>query len=221
MNFGQLQTLVSVWLDDVNFGYFSQAQVKVWLNNAQIEAQKLLLEAGQNYYVQRWQTSLVVNQSDYILPSDFMKLHRLELVVSGTVPNETVQVINPVTLNQQDLISNTQDAYPAYYYIKRNRLVLLPYPQQVLTMRMYYSPEVADMVNDSDVPDVPAQYHEYLAVLAALDGFLKDQRDPSQFLEKRRYYEKMMKDDATERNVDMPRAIVETGQNSGYVYGFY
>src|ERR1044072_4285102 len=101
MNFLQLQSLVSYWLDDLNFGYFTQAQVKVWLNNAQRDTQKRLIKAGQNYYVKYCSTPLVINQRDYVLPSDFKKLHRLEVVVSGSDPNESVTPLREITINQQ------------------------------------------------------------------------------------------------------------------------
>lgn len=51
MNLSQLQTFVSVQLDDLNKTYFTAAQITVYLNNACREVQKLLLGANQNYYV--------------------------------------------------------------------------------------------------------------------------------------------------------------------------
>ena len=44
MTFVELQVLTSTWLDDVNNGYFTLPQIKQWLNNAQLETQKLVVQ---------------------------------------------------------------------------------------------------------------------------------------------------------------------------------
>lgn len=210
MNFRQLKDLTASWLDDLNFGYFTETQVSVWTNNAQKEVQKRLLKAGKNYYTKCVQTTLVVNQSDYVIPDDFKKLHRLEVIVSGTPPNESKSPLSAITANQQDYIASGSGT-PQAYYFKKNRLVVLPFPNATLTMRLLYSYEVTDMSADSDVPDVPDGYHELIALLACEDGFLKDGRVNELLQKKLASFQKDMDDDAQERNQDMPRTIVETG----------
>lgn len=220
MTFAELKQLVSYWVDDLNFGYFTEAQIGRFLNNAQRELQKRLLNMGQNYYLKPVQTTTVINQSDYVLPDDFEKLHRLEMVITGTAPNETIQPMYPITLNQKDLITLIP-AQPEAYYLKKDRLVLVPVPNVALTLRMYYSPRVEDMSLDTDVPNAPEQYHEYLAVLAAWDCLLKDGRDPSTLAVKIKYYDELLTQDAQQRQVDAPRRIVETGisyGNAGIVF---
>lgn len=220
MNLSDLRNLASFWLDDLNQTYFTPTQLNQFLNNALFETQKLLIQAGQNYYLKPVQTSLIVNQSDYVLPSDFLKLHRLELVVTGTPPNEDVVPIAPITVNQRDLVPN-HTGQPQYYDIKRNRLEVFPTPDSVLTLRLYYSPRAVGLTLDSDVPDVPDQYHEMIAILAAYDGFLKDGRDPSQLIEKRNFYINMMKTDAQDRLQDAPRSVVVTGDGAGQYFGYW
>lgn len=217
MNLGQLKTLVSVWLDDVNFGYFTEPQITVWLNNAQRECQKLLLQAGQNYYTKEVVTSTVVNQQDYILPTDFFDLNRVAVISAGTGPTATQYPLVYITLNQRDLVTN-QAGYPQYYTLVRNRMSLFPVPNQAQSLLLTYSYLVEDMTLDSDVPDVPPEYHEFLAVLATIDGFIRDGRDMSPMMAKRAYYENMLKQAAQERNLDSPRTIVVTGD---YGYGSY
>lgn len=214
----ELQTLCAYTLDDLQFSYFTQAQLLVWLNNAQREAQKQLLQAGENFYVTVSQTSAVLNQNDYILPSDFLRNHRLEIVVSGTAPNEELIQLQQLTINQQNAIPNGT-GLPYAYYIKKNRFTILPAPDQTYTMRLYYSPRVIDMAISSDTPDVPPQYHEYIAVLATIEGFIKDGRDMNPMLEKKRFYLDLMKQDSENRNVDYPRQVVVT-DDDGWGFGW-
>lgn len=220
MTFLELRQLVSFWVDDLNFGYFTVPQVSRFLNNAQRELQKLLLNAGQNFYIKPVQTTTVINQYDYVLPTDFEKLHRLEMVITGIPPNEAIQPMTSITLNQKDFFG-AGPSTPTAYYLKTNRLSLLPCPQSALVLRMYYSPRVADMINDYDVPSAPEQYHEYIAVLAAYDCLLKDGRDPSTLETKIKYYENMLKMDAQERLLDSSKFIVDTGSseiNNGFLW---
>jgi hypothetical protein len=71
------------------------------------------------------------------------------------------------------------------------------------------------MTQDTDQPDVPVQFQEYSALLATRDGFLKDNRDFSQFQGKISEYQALMHQDADQRNIDAPRSIVMT-ENDGY-----
>jgi len=206
MTFADLSGLTSFWLDDLNFGYYTQTQVNIWLNNAQVEVQKLLIGSGQNRYNLWVGTTLVVGQSDYVLPADFRKLQNLEIVLSGTPPNESVFPVVPITTNQKYLIDMGQST-PAAYRFRKNRLVIQPAPDTALLMRMEYTYLVANMVNPTDVPDVPAEYHEMIALLACADGFIKDGRQNQLLLTKIEAYKEDLKQDAQERNQDLPRGL--------------
>lgn len=214
MTLTQLETLVWSWLDDNDHTYFTQAQVDVWINNAQREAQKQLIQAGENWYVKRSSTSCVQNQDTYALPTDFLKLNKIELVESGTGVNEIRRALKFVTLNTIDTISMTTGT-PECYTIRRNCIILRPIPDNINTLYLDYTYLVVDLSSGSSEPDVPTQYHEYLAVLATIDGMIKDQRDPSPMYKKKDFYLDLMKKDAENRNVDQPREVL-TLDDQGY-----
>jgi hypothetical protein len=219
MLLSDLQTLVLTWLDDVNATYFTIPQVNVWLNNAQREVQKQLLQAGENWYAIAATTSTIASQDTYSLPSDFLKMHRLEILTQGPPgPTEVSVPLDPVTLNESNMIT-LGPSTPGSYYIKKNCLVLRPYPDLVYTMRATYSYLVTDMTDPTQSPDIPLQYQEYLAVLAVLDGLYRDQRDPTNFMGKKQYYLDLMKQDAQSRRQDKPRMVVTTSDSGwGYLY---
>ncbi len=214
MTFLGLQNQVTYWLDDLQFGYFTTVQVKVWLNNAQKEVQKRLVRAGQNHYLKCVQTTLIVNQNDYVLPEDFKELNRLEIILSGTAPNEAKVTLTPITNNQQDLVGGGSGT-PQYYFLKRNRIVLIPAPSSAVLMRMDYTYQVAEMVNDTDLPDVPDAYTELIALLAAEDGHIKDDRSAPLLVKKIDVYQRDLDIAANNRLKDAPRRIVETGDGYG------
>jgi len=211
----EIRTLILSWLDDAQSGYFDATTCNMWINLAQRQVQMELLQAGQNWYEQRVTTSTVVGQADYALPSDFMVLHRLEIVLSGTDDQECRQAVGPITINQQDLVSIPRGT-PSAYILNKDRFTLYPVPSQVWTMRLYYSPRVTDLSSDSDSPDVPEQFMEYLALLAAFDGFIKDDRAPENLIAKKQKYENVLTQMKNHRNQDVPRQIVMVTDYDGW-----
>lgn len=220
MTFSSLQTMVSYIVDDLNFQYFTQSQVQFWINNAQREVQKKLLQTPGNWYVVRSNTSTVLNQSDYQLPSDFLKIHRCELVLSGTAPNEVKGPLSFITPNEVDQLPSGPGT-PSCAYIIQNIMSIFPAPDTAgQTLRIFYSYLVADMVNPSDAPDVPYQYEELIGLLAARDAFIKDQRDPAPLDQKIAYYDEMMKKDVQQRDITQGRRIVSTQGESWYTSAY-
>lgn len=213
MTLNQLTVLTSTWLDDLANTYFTVPQIWTWLNNAQRETQKQLVQAGENFFVRRVSTQCVQNQDTYALPTDFMRLNKLERLDSGTGAQEVRSQLGFVTLTQLDSVSMTTGK-PEAYNIFNNCLVMRPIPDNTYTMYMDYTPQVTDMTVGTQTPNIPERYHEYLAILATIDGLLRDRRDPSWMEKKKDFYLQMMKDDSENRNVDTPRMVVMTDVES-------
>lgn len=218
MTLRQLKDLVAAWVDDKQFGYFTEPEVQGYLNHAQKEVQKLLVMAGENFYLDCKETPIVASQARYVLPEDFLKVNRLEFVTDLSGDNLSGAPLKSITLNQIDLLSVNMGS-PTAYYLKKSSLILAPAPDSTpATLRLYYSYRVADMTADTQVPDVPEEYHEALAVWAAYDCILRDGRDPSALKIKMDLYTKMMNESADERTVDAPRMVVSTENESWGVY---
>lgn len=210
MTFLQLRVLTSGLLDDVDNGYFTVSQVNTWMNNAQKEVQKILNQAFEGHTIVKKQTTLVASQREYALPSDFKRLHTLNVVMQGTTPADLV--VNPVTKitrNQQYLVNN-QTGTPQGYYFQGNYIVLVPAPDIARTMYMEYEYLIADMVLDADQPDLPPQYHEMITLYAARKGMLKDGRNAALVQKEIDDFEKGLKRDAEQRNADAPRTVTQT-----------
>jgi len=101
--------------------------------------------------------------------------------------------------------------------INKSTYSLYPVPNAVKVMRLWYSPRVEDMSDDADIPDCPADYHEYLAILAARDGFLRDGRSIAPIERKLQYYEDLMDEQAESRNSDSPRMVTATPEGFGSI----
>jgi hypothetical protein len=220
MNRGEIKDLALVWLDDVDQGYYTDTIMDRFINQAQREVQKKLLKAGDDYYTICVETSTVANQRDYQLPTDFFQLMRIERITQGSGDTATTERIYPITRNEVDVAGyNTTGSagqgLPFNYVINKNTFSLYPVPSSVVTLRLWYAPRVADMSLDADTPDVPADWHEYIAILAARDGFLRDDRSLGPIESKLLYYEKMLDETAESRSVDSPRMVVATPDGFG------
>jgi len=218
MQLQDLQNLTSFWLDDLQFGYFTQTQVTLWINNGYHELQKRLLKSAGNRYNLSVTTPLFVNQNVYVLPANFKKVQNLEVILSGVPPFEATNPVQPITTNQQYLVS-TGTGTPMWYTFVANNLFLRPAPDTPLTLRMIYSYMVSDLVNPTDIPDAPSDYHELIALLAAEDGFIKDGRSNPLLEKKIAAIQAQIDSDAQERNQDQPTGITETG--NGADQGFF
>ncbi len=212
MNRAQLRQLVWYWLDDdqpgAEGGYYTETQVNVWLNNALIECQKKLLDCGEYWYLKCATTNLVQNESCYALPSDFLKLNLLQIRVQGTQsPGEVWQTLWSATLSEASAF-NFGNGQPCVVTIGKDCLILRQVPDTNYKIKIEYSYKVAPMDDDLNVPDVPLQYHEYIALLAARDGYAKDNSEPSsEFKEKMSDYKEMMTKDQIQRNRAQPRRV--------------
>lgn len=209
MNFQDLQNLVYAWVDDPNHTYFLPVQVQAFLNNAQQETNKYLTDLNDSWYRKCAQTFLIQNQSCYLLPSDFEKVNHMEIITGGTYPNQCKSPMVHSTQAEADRV-NYGPSTPCTFFLEKGCIIFRPTPDNVYQVRMTYSYRVTDMIFPTDVPDVPREYQEYIAVLATMDCYLKDQRPVDAFTAKREWYENKMRAAANSRMLDKPRSIVVT-----------
>ncbi|HXU06669.1 MAG TPA: hypothetical protein VN903_37190 [Polyangia bacterium] len=69
----------------------------------------------------------------------------------------------------------TEDGTPVNYRMRNNTIELYPLPSVQTTLRVEYLANIAQMVNDTDLPVFPANFHQTLLVEGALaDAYLDD-----------------------------------------------
>lgn len=211
MTFLQMQQYCSDLWDDPSNGYFTLPILKMRLNLAAREVQKRLISANKEYYSQCVYTSTVASQKAYALPTDFLQTIRVERVGTGTQP--PVYKLAAMTPNERDLYTS-QYAAPAGYYFEKNKMILVPTPDAVYEIHLEYSYLIADMVLDADEPDIPLQFHEFVPIIAARDGFIKDGRPLDPIQVKLKEFETLLKQIADQRNADGPRMVVQASSSS-------
>lgn len=209
MTFLEQQDRVLADLNDVDANYFTRTIVKGYLNEAQKTAQKVIEQAFEGHFQKCVETTTVIGQREYELPTDFKRLVRLELVISGSAfSSQTVQTLGKCTRSQQDVLPRS--GTPAGYDFKGTQLILFPCPNVAKTLRMEYVYKLPTLSADGDTSEIPSEYHEYMCVLATIMGFLRDSVPTNELVAKKKEMEEDIKRDAEQRNIDQPRQVVQT-----------
>lgn len=217
MNLAELKVDTASYLNDPNFGYFTESQVTRFLNEAQQEVQKLLIQAGQNFYLRCAKTAVIPDACTIALPDNFAKVNRLVMITGGVAPNEDYSVLIPITLNQQDLVSNLSGT-PTSYCLSKNSLRLFSTPDSTTNgylLRMDYTYRVSDMALDGEVPDIPDAFQPLMPLLAAKRGFLRDDRPINDLSGEIQIYKDLMKQDIADRVQQTSRRVVRTTVGRG------
>lgn len=205
----QMRTLTLDWLDDANATYFSTSTVNLRLNLAMWELQKRLISANKEYFLECVKTSTVSGQQAYALPTDMLQIVRLEWYNTGTSATSMSNKIIPMTPNQRDLLVNVTGD-PQYYSMSKNNILLWPIPNRIVEVHLEYNYQTVFMSADSDIPDMPAQFHEYIPILATRDCLIKDGRPIQPIEQKLQEYETLLKQMAVQRQADSPRMVVQS-----------
>jgi hypothetical protein len=197
----QIQQLISQWTDDVDQGYFTPTIINTFINNALYPVQRRLILAGQNAYTRCITTPCVQDQNLYALPTDFWGIRRLRIITQGSGATADRSTVDPIAMSQEQMLPKT--GLPRGFYLTKDSsktpcIFLAPAPtQSSWTIEMDYAYVIVPMTLDVDIPDIPEQFHEYLALVAAYDCFIKDDKVPSTIKVKKEEYEDQL-DEAAE-----------------------
>jgi hypothetical protein len=154
MNLTQLIAEVNKDIDDE----LSNAEITGWLNRAIDD-----LSPYANY--QKSSTiSLVADQKQYTLPSDLYKIVHL-------IDEDKMIEYHQIPVN--DLRS---------YGYKQwgNNIIIQPTPKESKDLTLYYKARLPHLVNASDVPEIPEEYHDLLVLYAVAKAKYQDEEESMQ-----------------------------------------
>jgi len=172
MNVSELVKLTRTLLGDPKGDRYERDEILVLLNSIQQSMQNEILESDEHYFSSATELTVTAAPGDCVefdLPADFINLKSLERVVTGgkPVPGTEVQFSQ-----RNDYVATEYVAVvtgPCYYF--RGTKIGIVDPRDDYTVRVYYSPMLADLDDDDDVPEIPVQYHRTLAFGAAVVGY--------------------------------------------------
>ena len=153
-----------------------------YLNNALEESYNFIVERWDDYYTIVSPTFVTVSGTDsYTLPSDFYKLRKVEILVSGvaTDPQARWERLYPISI---DDTHRKRLLYGKRYKYRLGTagLVLVPVPQTIETLRTYYVPLAPQLAIDTDTVTFDTPIEMKLVIHIALRDSYQRQDLPTQ-----------------------------------------
>lgn len=183
MSLSDLRTASRQRADMVNSTFVSDAELNSYINASYFELYDLLVQKyGNDYYMKEYSFQLVGNQSRYDLPEDFFKLLGVDLEISAG-PDGYVS-LRPFTLAERNRYStaNVQTwigVTNLRYRISGNKLWFTPSPQTGQTIRIWYVPRLAELVDTVTITVNSPVVDDYIVIGAAT--FVADGLGPNDF----------------------------------------
>jgi hypothetical protein len=167
-------------------------------------------------------TNLVAGQQEYTLPTDIIKIKRVEVSYDGTNWYEA----NPMDINERtsanDATSVASDFSTAspMYDLMDSSLFLYPIPSANSTggLKIWYEKNVTPLSSTSDIPVIIKSFHKGLCYGAAEDFFDKypTKGDANKMQVKKEGIIELMKETYRKHNQDRPYVMTPTYVDYGY-----
>jgi hypothetical protein len=183
-------TEVRYHLDEPTAVSWSDAELLVYLNHAQAWAQSLILGLDQDFFLTSTNLTTTANTATIALPSDFMRVKRLEWL-DGDTSLKNPEPLYPIEWQNKGMgwpmyYSGTNTGgRPYYFYFQGTNLVLWPVPDttKAAALRMWYIYRLADLAGAyaTCTCEVPSEWHKTVVLKAAIQAMMKMEQDTSVF----------------------------------------
>lgn len=153
----QLRTAVRDEISEPTPGFVSNAEVDRWLNRAHYDC----VDAAGIESTSSQSITTADGTEQYNLSSDAGLVEQVELLDASD--NTLFTILRPLSVAERDTDGKGE---PLGYYVIENKLVVVPIPDGIYTLRVWYTRAGVTLTNDSDTPIIPARYHDLLTLFA-------------------------------------------------------
>ena len=152
------------YLDEASAVDFTETEVKREVNSGFHRIVTAVLETFENYYVATYETSSVASQQEYALPSNFLKVRRVEINYQPNTTGSVKQRAYPMDIDQVRRDLSVSTLGPSVirnpgYYIVGNNIGFIPIPSvsssDTDAIKIWYVATQDDLSADDDDVDVP------------------------------------------------------------------
>ena len=191
----------------------------VWINDGIARLRDLLMATNGGYFEKTPDTPLttVVNQEDYALPADFLRLTAVEIADS----NGDWITLEQYRHDDRNLLRNTEAAFvtdrlPRYYSLRGTNISLLPLAQEGgRTIRLKYVPMMtsldASKIDDDPVTEsisgIEEYFSEYIELWAVLQAKIRLEEDTLPFERMLTRARDRINNSAPQRDSNAPRVL--------------
>ena len=221
-----IRTQVRSFLDEPIAADWTNAELDVLINHKYHEVYTAVINVFEEYATLKEATTAVVaDQQEYTLPSDFLKMRRVEVYYSDD-SNAAPKRAIPVPLDQvrRDLANanvGVQIATNPIYYLRGDVIGLLPIPDEARSagFKIWYYSTVSDMDDDTDTIDLPYPDRDWMLIAygATADALRFGQQEVAEadkFDEKYNMGLKMMQESLEDRVSEEFKGVVDVTSES-------
>ncbi len=188
---------------DMEFSTFvSDQELTSYINDSLKDLYDLLVQAGEFYFVSSYEFQTSSGVDSYALPSDFYKVIGVDYRL-GTGEARSMMRANWQDRNKYTnfpFFNTTQYAFYKYMLVN-DSLTLMPTPGASETIKVWYAPLLADLVNDADTVNVISGFDSWVIADVCIKMLSKEESDIQPFL--------LMKQDCEKRIQKMKRDRIQ------------
>ncbi len=159
----------SFWTDDELDDYINETYRKLW---------QILIENSYRSAIKTADLSLVAQQREVALPTDFVKVRILDHLVGSTYyPCRYYERYDTPTGSDTEPFSSFGDQYSFAYSFIGDNLILEPAPMnsETDTLRLTYFFIPDYLTDDADEPILPSLYHDLLVLGCVIQAKEKEE----------------------------------------------
>lgn len=202
--------------DMVNSNFITDTELNVYANASAYDLYDLLVTAyGEDYYnASSYSFTTDGNTQSWSLPNDFFKLAGVDCNLSGQTNLQTPISLKPFKFNERNKFSfqnlQTYRGSNLRYRLKNNQIYFNLIPQGGQLIKLWYVPQMTQMVLDTDTIDGVDGWQEYVVLDMAIKMKQK-QDDPVDVLAAQRAEIKQrIIDTATNRDQGESQCVSDT-----------
>jgi hypothetical protein len=164
--------------DEQETGFVDNTELNRFVNQGVNYVRGKIAQRFEDYFIIPGTTgnggafSTVVGQMSYSLPTTLMKAVRVEQRPANSTSDNDWRRMDRLNMNSDryDEYYPIREGYvPTFgYFIAGSQLHIKPVPASAYSVRIWFVPRGTILSADSDIPDVPIEYHEMIAEYAAM-----------------------------------------------------
>lgn len=200
-----------------NTNFVTDAEWLTYADQGYRKFYNLITTLYEDYNVSYQDYSTISGTEEYTLPSGFLKIRLVELY--GVTPRP--MTLREWTLTEKNRLAYSVTGYPIRFAFYGNTLRLIPVPQGVYQVRLWYIPTATAITSDAQSVEVYNGFDEYIALDMAIRALMKEESNTVPFERERDRMEKMLEETLRGRDAGTPRTMTDLERmNDGTLYPF-
>lgn len=179
INRGQIRNLTREYLNEPFPSFWTDASLNLWIDVAVPKVHNRIKQVSRYHFTTRATFPTVVGTEFYALPTDCKDVKLITRFNSDgrELPLTLAPWPDPTAFTPTSFLDPTAghgDEGPSYYWMVGASIRLLPRPQAIVTMKLYYEARLTPLSDDNAIPTFDADYHDMAAKWAAIEAGVKD-----------------------------------------------